>query len=349
MSSLKEQNDEVTIVEILIDIISSLKYIFSKWFIILPICLLVAVGAYFYERKTPTLFQADSVFLLQTNSGQSGAGIASALAANFGISSGNIEINNSTLIEIITSKKAVTQCFFSQFAPTKKEQILVVNYLIDQMKMNPSNHFPADVDLTNLTIAQINTINKVNDYLLKKIIRCIDNDKSSTITVEVKTNNLELSRHICNNLTNYLTDFFKKNINIQNNRNLIFAQNKYDSIKFALGVKERTLARLKDANTGITKATALLEIERLQRDVDILSDMFIQANASLEAERSHASNEKNILQVIDSPETYSMVVLTPKPLFTALVAFIITFFAISVIMVLIRTFQNLRSKISQES
>ena len=87
----------------------------------------------------------------------------------------------------------------------------------------------------------------------------------------------------------------------QANNTLDFLQNRADSVFSELVIAEEELARMKDINQRIVKASGRLKELQLMRRVEVLNTMYLEIIKNLELSKITLLNQTPIINPIDIP------------------------------------------------
>lgn len=277
------------------------KVVKSKYIYVLIVALITGAGSIIHDK-----FFAEPVYLsvcklLPSSSGGASSGL-SGLASSFGFN--------------ISSNKATSLFSSSMFPNVIKSRKLMRELLLEK--------FYSDQDDTTKTLLAILlkqdfSDEKISDGLIKYGIAVLDSKikvsdlrDSPLMTISVMTNNSQLSvdlmTRLLSSFNNMLLEFKLSQIVDQKN----FIINRIEEIGRDLKKAEEDLKLFRDQNRFIASSAALLlEEDRLDREVTVQTEIYINLKNQLELAKIEEVKEGMLFQILDEPEFLGK--LGPKP------------------------------------
>ena len=176
-----------------------------------------------------------------------------------------------------------------------KEDLLIEHYLnINELK----NEWNENNVLKDFSFHSVNTrlhdsikgliwSNIVEDDLVIDLLV----DDATIIKLSYNGSNEDFSIHFVNTLIQEMSKMYVQNRTARANNTLNFLQNRADSVARELDLAEQNLARVKDINTRIIKASGRLQEIQLLRDVEVLQAMYIEIIKNLEISKVTLLNQ----------------------------------------------------------
>ena len=306
-----EENNAVTLKEIILRVREIRKELFSKWL------LLGVFGAGFgaigilVAYMMPPTYNGRLTFVLEESQGTSQLGNYASLANQFGVDIGmesGTVFSEDNLIELLRSRKIVEDALMKPVEwDTSAKNLLQYYVQFNNLQTAWAENeklkgIRFDVPKEDFTL--------LHDSLLNIIFQSIAEDNlnvrklslsSSLIEVSCISEDEHFSKHLAQNLVSSVSDFYINNKTQRSRETLSFIQNRTDSVQKALSDAELELARWKDSKRSITKAEGYLTEIRLTREVQILNTMYGEAIKNLELAKVNLLNQMPLIQVIDQP------------------------------------------------
>ena len=250
-----------------------------------------------YALLTPPLYKSTISMYPNNDSGSSGLSQLQGMASMFGMNVDGGEstfhipdiINSRTLQTKIIHKKWDTDLFSSQ------NDLITFWEINDRSKFsfNPFNWFSKSEENMNLKW-ESSALEKLSDRISVK------EDKTGLINVEVLMEERELSSQIANYIYAGVVDF-TNNEHIETAKlNREFIQERQGEVKEILIDAENKLKDFRSKNRKVMDSPQLqLELERLMRDVEIQTQVFITLQQQYEIARIEEVKETPSVVVLD--------------------------------------------------
>lgn len=305
-----EEQEEVSLKELVQKAIFWWKYLLSKWKIILIIGVVgVLLGLGYSYIKKP-IYNATLTFALEEK-GSSGSGIG-AIASQFGfdIGGGNGGIfAGDNIIELLKSRYLIEKTLLTKAQIEEKENLLV-NRFITFNKFNET--WSKDPLLSGLKFTNNNreTFSLQQDSVLELIYKVVMggmlnvskiDKKLSIISVSVTSQDELFAKLFCENLVRNVTNFYIETKTSKSRANVALLEHRVDSVRRELDNAIYSRAQLSDQNLGLVRQQAAVPKIKQELKVQMLSAMYGELIKNLEFSKLALMREEPLIQVIDHP------------------------------------------------
>jgi len=313
MPDLKHQQDEPPFVfqAILNNWIASIKYILGFW---KKLAIMGAIGAVIglgYALIKHETYTASTTFVVE-DSKNSGGGIASALAGQFGLDIGGLAggggvLQGDNVLELLKSRTLLKKALLTNFdssitlADAYARAYGYANEWLEDGEVDKQIQFGKQH--TRLEDSLIHVLLK---RISEKELSITKPDKKlSMFKLQITTRNELLSKLICERLLKVTTDFYIETKTKRIRGNVERLQARVDSIKNVLNIKTYTAvdanSQLLDANPAFTQGTEV-NVEISSRDKIVQATIFAELTKNLEASKTALLQETPTIQIVDAPE-----------------------------------------------
>lgn len=258
----------------------------------------------------PPTYEANLTFMVNEEEGNMGG--MGAILGQFGFGGGT-KSNLSKMLELLKSKNISQQVLFERVEIDGNKDYLA-NHIIRLYELHES--WGKEEELKNFYFSRkdVTTFNKVEHFALKKIyfmlmggedekglITTDLDDDTDIMSINVASINEQLSINISKLIFAALSDFYIKKTTEKQQTTYDIMVFKADSLKELMTSKEYSLANFKDSNKGIWTTKQKLKELRLQRDIQILMEVYGVALKNLEIADFTLKNKTPFIQLIDEP------------------------------------------------
>lgn len=284
--------DEVSLKAIVLKAQSVLKYIFSKWYIIVAFIVAGGIAGYFYSSKKKVFYTAVCTFVVEGGqpAGQP-TGIAALLA---GSASGGGEglFQGTTLLSLYTTRLMLEKTLFSPVNIGKKRGLLIDWYLQINKQGSNWNSIPeaSKGELLSSIISQVRT-----DYVSVK--------SADFVTVEVKSPNELFSKVFAEKLIETVNNFYVQTKTKKTLKSLNILQKQADSLRMIMSRSMTGAAVAADAYPNANPARKILAVPAQRKAVDVqaATSLYSGVVSSLETTKMELRRETPLIQIIDKP------------------------------------------------
>jgi len=291
------------------------NYLFTKkWIIIISLFIGIGLG-FFYSIKKQKLFLAKTSFVLESAK-SGGLGQYTGLASMMGvdISSGGGIFEGDNLLELYKSRKMIESSLLSEIQLQNRSLLLID--LFFQISRNQK-----DIDKDSI-LKSINFAKNYEDYSIEKrnkdsvislVVNTINRDylklsksdnKSSIITVEVKSPDEIFSKKFNEILVSKVNDFYLFTKTLKATSNIMVLQNKVDSIKSVMNESIYSAAVINDVTPNLNPIKQSLKVipsQKAQISVETNKAILGSLIQNLELTKMNLLKDAPLIQVIDLP------------------------------------------------
>ncbi len=314
-NNIQKRFDEFSPRRLILMVHKAFSYLFSKWFIILFVGVLLggAYAAYYFYKKPK--YTAEFTFALDDGAANSSAGNSlSALSQQLGFEStyeaGGVFSSMTNILELMQSRIIIEKTLKRSVTPYNKQIVFADFFLdslgyrkkwmkgspyynIDFLKPNPAR---AEELFRNGIINNIYTV--INDALIK-----IDKKGKGTtlISVTLTSENELFCKYFLEALIDEVSKFY---IEIKTQRSKLqvnLIKRRTDSIRGAFGGALYNRAAFSDANINPVRQVAVVPVEKKQTDVQVLKETYVDLIKSLESAKTSLMQETPLFQYLDTP------------------------------------------------
>ncbi|HEX6914774.1 MAG TPA: hypothetical protein VF145_06015 [Chitinophagaceae bacterium] len=303
---MEEKNTkEISITEFVTIIRSNVRFLFSKWLLILGIAFLCGLIGIAYAWLQKKYYIAEMSFVTETES-KGPISAYAGIAAQFGIDIGggsNTLFEGDNLIELLRSKTLVIQTLLSPVSEADKT--LMIQRYITANKMDRKSK-TSSVDFSSFG----RTVNRSRDSIVLEVAKQIRekelsirkrDKKLSIIDMEFfsvdETLAKQFTEQLANNAIRYYTDYKLK----KSRQNVAILERQTDSIRGMLYSSIGAVAASTDLNVNPIRQSGRTGTQRRQVDVQANGALYAELVKNLELSRLSLRKETPLIQVIDRP------------------------------------------------
>lgn len=304
-----QENNEITIIELIQKIQSIVRFLWIKWLLILFAGLLGGTIGLAYAFFQPVRYISKISFVVEENKG--GAGGLASLAGQFGFDLGGASgagvFSGDNVLLFLKSESLCRETLFSSYDSTGKT--LADRYAeVTKLKENWEKEikigtvaFSNFLDQT-LPRKEDSLMQLIVSSILKNDLAVVKPDKKASF-VEVKTTMQDelLSKLFSERLVKIATDGYVESKTRTKALNVAKLQRKADSLAALLNDKTYVAAALQqnlvDVNPALRTAPIVAEIS--SREKTMAATVFAEVVKNLEISKTMLSQETPVIQVVD--------------------------------------------------
>lgn len=296
--------EEVTVKDVLSNIKSGVKFIFSKWLIIvISGSLSFAIGVLYRWYIGPT-YQASMSFVSENSGGEKLGGYAS-LAAQFGIDLGNSgggAFEGDNLLQVLLSRKLVVETLLSNSVANDK--LLIEDFISSEKLLKPKDLY------ASLFRRDINVPNRLRDSILNLAYKKIKEEHLSATRMDKKLNFMIIdvtsksetfAKTFIEKLSKNAIKFYSEYKTKKASQNVSLLQYQCDSLKQLLFGSIIDVAQTTDLNINPVKQIVRSASQKKQVDVQANTAMYTEVLKQLALAKITLQKETPLIQVIDAP------------------------------------------------
>jgi uncharacterized protein involved in exopolysaccharide biosynthesis len=264
-----------------------------RWRLVAGITLGVLLIGLLATFIIPPVYRSHASFVANSSSsaklqgaGSSTSGLGGLISQLGGSVGGDPSESPNFYVELLASRELLTRVIQSKFP-------------------NPRTANPRD-SATLLTILQIKRADprRQLEIAVKKILDATHaglDPKTNLVWFSVDAQWPELSAQIGNRMIELVSSFNRETRVSRSKSKRTFLQMRHDSAQTALRAAEERQRVFYEQNRGVISAPSLkYEEQRIRRDVDLASDLYINLDRQLEVARIDEINDAALITVIDS-------------------------------------------------
>ncbi len=231
-------------------------------------------------------FVANSSSQSKLPSGTSGSPISGLISQFGGSLGGDPSESPNFYLQLLVSRELLTRLLASKFPDPRTEVATDSARLIDILKLNSKE------PQRRMELAVKNMISSVHGGL---------DPKTNLVWFSTDARYPELSSQISNRLIALVSAFNRETRVSRAKSKRMFLEGRMDSAKVELQLAEARLRFFYEQNRGLLSAPSLkFEEQRLKRDVDVDSDLYLNLQGQLEVARIDEINDAALITVIDT-------------------------------------------------
>ena len=294
-----------------------LKFIISKWKIIILAGLFGGILGFTYAYIDKPIYTAELTFALDEDKSGEGGGLSGALglASQLGFSLGSNAggaFATANIMELMKSRKILEKTLMSPIVLNGKETS-IANYYIDIYGLrkvwtndNQLNNisFPVNSSHANFNIKQDSILKILCSRVLENNLKILQKDKKvSFTTIEVNSIDEFFAKSLCENIATVLSNFYIEIKSKKAKTNVELLQKQADSLRFKLNYAISGVANANDKIFNLNPALSLKKISGTlsQIDVQANSAIYAQLLANLEISKVSLMKQTPFIQIIDAP------------------------------------------------
>lgn len=294
----------------LIDVIDTFKhygaYLLRKFYIVL-----IGVGGltylgYLFAVKSPPTYIANASFNVVDPKGAAGGGLMS-LASSLGFSLGGSSTND-VLMGIFSSRSVFKNALLEEVSIGGKTDKLANFYMLAFGYQEGIRELPGYENF-RFTSPTINTMNRIEDSIssvmyfdfVEEYLTIEFDIPSGLIKAEIETPTYELSKFLGVSMMRNTIAFYQTK-QVESAR--ISYDNvtaRLDSIQREIDAREKMLAQSRDVNIFNKKVVAVIDQEKIQRELSNLVYMYSDALNSKESAKSTMTGQNSTIRIVDDP------------------------------------------------
>lgn len=309
------RNEEITLKDLLSKFDEYWSLLWERKFLIIGIGLVLGTILVIKTFYKPVKYTARLTFMLNAEEGNNLGG-AAAILGQFGFGGGaTSEFNLDKIIALSSSQRIIHTVLFEKIS-LENQVDYVINHLINEyslMSELKDNRFLTESFFNGDTIENFSRYEKeilkiIYDKVVgdpkkgrKGVLNTVVNDKTGILSIEIITEEEELSIELCKVIYEKLSEFYvnksteKQRLTVEN------LKNSEDSIRNELYRLEYQLAQFQDGNKKVKLNKDLLMQQKISREVQLLTILLGEIKKNLSTSEFLLKNATPFFQEIDTP------------------------------------------------
>jgi hypothetical protein len=284
--------EEVSLRELIFKIQYFIKYLLSKWYLILSAVVVGAVIGYFYNFKKPISYTSYCTFVVEGGQPSPVSGLAALLSGGGSNSSGGSLFQGGTLLSLYTTRLMLEKTLFSKVKLKRKPILLIDWYLQINKEGNSWSEIPRNARGAKLAAI----VSKIAaDYVTV--------ESGSFVTVKVESPDELFSLVFSERLIQTVNDFYITTKTKKSLQNLNILIKQADSLRTILTISMGGAAIAADEYPNPNPAMKVLAVESQKRNIDVQATTALYSGvvSSLETTKMELRRETPLIQIIDRP------------------------------------------------
>ncbi|HEY0609864.1 MAG TPA: lipopolysaccharide biosynthesis protein [Chitinophaga sp.] len=308
------QQDEMSLRELIIKVQEWVRYLLSKWLVIVIFGLLGGgLGLLLAVIKQPK-YVAELTFVLEDSKSSNPLSAYAGIASQFGIDLGGMGSGSGifagdNILQFLRSRLMIEKTLLTPVVHKGKEQSLAdlyiqVNELRDKWAKDPAlkNISLPPSDRKKFSLVQDSVLFLLYDRIVKNDLDVEKPDKKLTfISVKCVTRDEIFSKFFTERLVKVATDFYVDTKTKRYKTNIDKLQAEADGLEAALNRKTYAVAQSQDVNLNPARSLAGVSTELVTRDKIVLQTMYAEVVKNLELSKITMAQETPIIQIVDVP------------------------------------------------
>ncbi|WP_262248939.1 Wzz/FepE/Etk N-terminal domain-containing protein [Parapedobacter soli] len=310
------EDDELSVKELILNIQEWIRYLWSKWKILLIAGIVGSIAGLGYSLWKKPLYTATTTFVLEGGDSKSGLSQYAGMAAMVGISlgGGGGLFQGDNILELYKSRSMLEQTLLSKTAP-HADELLIERYIayngLDEawagdpvlatldFRKDPSELSPKNLRTRDSIITRF--VTSINNNLLN----VSKPDKNlSIIQVEVTSPDETFSKALNENLVRRVNDFYIRTKTKKSTDNIAILEAKVDSVRTVMTGAIYSAARVSDATPNLNptrQSQRVVPAQEAQFTAEANQAMLSQLVQNLEMARMAQMQEQPLIQLVDRP------------------------------------------------
>lgn len=311
---MNEQNDEISLKELIAKGRDWYKYLLSQWKIIVLAGVIGAALGLAYSFIKKPVYTATLTFALEDEK-SGGIGGLGALAGSFGVdlgSGGGSVFSGANLNELFKSRAMVQRALLQEVTYHEKKISLVEMYFqykgirekLNEKEEFKNIHFLPNANSLRFSRQQDSIMAKVYEDISKNVLSVTQKDKKINITtLEVKATNELFAKYFNEQLAKVVSDFYVTTKSKKARENMLILKRQTDSIRRELNGAITGVAVANDNTFNLNPALNVKRAPSARRQVDVQANTAILTELVKQTELAKVTLRKEtpLIQVIDKP------------------------------------------------
>jgi hypothetical protein len=306
-------SDEISLSDLINKIRELLRYLLSKWLVVIIFSLIGAVLGYTYAYFKKAQYRAVTTFVLEDpGSGGGGLGSLSGLASIAGFDlggNGGGVFQGDNIIELYKSRTMIEKTLLTEIDYNGKKQLLIDRF-IDFNRLRESwAKVPA---LKDIKFEPTVTFTRLQDSILGTVVNDINRNyltvdkldkKLNIIRTEVKARDEFFAKAFNDQIVKNVSDFYVQTKTKKSKKNLNILQHQTDSVRAVMNGAIFSAASNLDAtpNLNPTRQSLRAPAQKAQYNAETNKLILGELIKNLELSKMSLQQETPLLQPIDKP------------------------------------------------
>ena len=307
---IKENENDITLTQIILSIKNSIKFLLSKKKFIIGIGIIsIVIGIVFATFSTPKFLASVTFFIDNANKGGGQLSGLMNIANQFGGGGGNSDsFSSDNVLEMIKTRNIIQKTLLTSAKVSGKQDLLVNHYIEfkhfrEKWKEKPHllNMKFDSLKTSKLTYSQDSLIGIFHKQLVNNSIDISKIGATELISLNVQTENEDFSKEFAIVLAKAISYYYVFLKTAQARVPVEIIENRVDSIRNTLINRQLELSKWQDSRKFLVKMEGNVDFFKLQREVEILNLMYAESIKQYELSKVNLLNQTPLIQIIDQP------------------------------------------------
>jgi LPS O-antigen subunit length determinant protein (WzzB/FepE family) len=294
---------EITIIELISKSIVLVRFLFSKWLVILLVAFVFGLLGILYAWLKKPIYIAEMTFTTESESSNklgAYAGIAAQFGFDLGGGSNNI-FEGDNLAELLKSRKLIEKTLLTSSGPGNK--LMIDEYLSNNdIKFKKEEAVQFTEDPSGNTRLEDSLLHAISGGITKGELEVFRKDKKlSIIAIKMQGNNEVFCKKFIELLASNAIQFYTDYKSRKARQNVAILQKQTDSVRTMLFGSMADVAAITDLNVNPTRQALKTPSQRRQVDVQVNGVLYGELLKNLELAKLTLQKETPLIQVIDTP------------------------------------------------
>lgn len=310
------QEDEISLKELLFKVRDWVRYLFSKWYILLIALFLGSCLGLLYATYKKPMYTATTTFVLEGGEQGGGlsqyAGMAAMVGLDLGGAGGGL-FQGENILELYKSRKMIEATLLNLSSTDSSKTLLEYYFEMNNMR----NKWLEKPDLSSIDYSQAQQENLIKQRKRDSVVNVVvenirtrhlivgkPDKKLSIIKVDVLGTSEIFAKEFNESLVNEVNSFYIQTKTKKSQNNIEILQEKTDSVRAVMNgaISSAVVAIDNTPNLNPTKqAQRLVPSQRSQFSAETNKAILGQLVQNLEMSKMALMKELPLIQVIDTP------------------------------------------------
>ncbi|WP_129715307.1 Wzz/FepE/Etk N-terminal domain-containing protein [Pedobacter sp. SYP-B3415] len=313
--SMSSADEEVTLKNLFLKIGSSIRYLYTKRWLIILVTVVGACSGFFYSRLQKNIYTASTTFVVEDGGDAPALGGLGGLASMVGLdlSGGGSIFQGDNLLELYKSRSMIQKTLLSRVDSSSNQRLIDLYININKLRENWSSQPELFSVKFHERYEDNKRISRLRDSLFSSVIKDISKNylsvskvdkKLNILKVEVKSNNEQFAKCFSNQIVKNVNDFYIETKSKRSVENLQILQHKTDSVRNVMNGAIYSSIAIADRTPNVNPTREILKVAPIQKSqfsAETNKLLLAELVKNLEMSKIAVSKDMPLIQVIDEP------------------------------------------------
>jgi hypothetical protein len=291
------------------------SYLLRKWLVLLLTAICFGIIGWVIGSRKKTLYQAELSFALDEKAPDNAQSAFSVFSQQLGLEpvDGGKAFSNTRNIEALLKSRLMIEKTLLSVHHSGKDSLLFFDYFLDSLELRdkwaPGTEtgklYPKDYAEDSVRARKTEQALMKSMYLeVSRSFLSIQQKLkgSSILDISLSTPHEGFSKHFLEKLVSEVSGYYIESKTRRSKTNLKIIENRNDSIRRAYQQAIGLRASFADADINLVREIPVTPAEKMQTDVQILKQAYVELSRNLETAKTAVMNETPIIEIIDPPK-----------------------------------------------